>query len=144
MAKKKRSFQVEKGLLGLWYRKSTPARGNSIWSEHKGSWATKKGRPRAGRSSDHAKKCKLFLLATEWEVTLPGLCVRKTSLTALWIGEGKTRVKETSYNHCKIQGRDCEDSREKERENRLGRMGRLWGGGIKQKALKIYEHVVSK
>lgn len=112
--------------------------------EHKGSWATKKGRPREGRSSDHAKKYKLFLLGTEWEVTLPDVCVRKTSLTAVWIGEGKTRGKKTSYNHCKIQGRDCEDLREEEIENKLGRMRRLWRGRMKQKVLKVYEHVVSR
>ena len=41
----------------------------------------------------------------------------------------RARGKETSYNHCKIQGRDCEGLREEGRENRLGGMDRIWGGG---------------
>lgn len=40
--------------------------------------------PRARRIWGPAKKCGLYPYGTEWEITLPGLCVRKASLTAVW------------------------------------------------------------
>lgn len=89
------------------------------YAEHKGSRAAQKGRL-SRKTSGHANKCGLFLLGTEWEVTLSDLCVSKASLTAVWRVHWRRQDQRqgTRYNHCKIQGRDCEGLREEERGKR--------------------------
>lgn len=47
------------------------------------------------------------------------------------LGEGKTKVKETSYNHCKLQGREGEGLRE-ERTNEVIQ-AEFEGGGQNRK-----------
>lgn len=111
----------------MWYAQGISQR--EQYAESKGSRAAQKGRL-SRETSGHAKKCGLFLLGTEWEVTLPDLCVSKASLTAVWRtdwrrqdqrqGTPVTTIAKSRGEIVKARGKMEEGG-----ENRLSRMGRL-------------------